>query len=57
MERINRELIEAVHCVRGVVKGFEEAVYFGQFKNSRSRPGDGRQFDVAIPLHGFLKAV
>ena len=37
-------------------KSREETVYTAEFQRGRGCRGNGRQFDVAIPLHGLLQA-
>jgi hypothetical protein len=51
----DRKLVEAVYRVRGVVESFEKAPHLGKFQNRRSPWRDGRELDVAIPLHGLFQ--
>jgi hypothetical protein len=55
LDRPHRELVEAVHCVRGIVKNLEETANPGESQHRCCSGRDRRKFDVAIALHGFFQ--
>jgi hypothetical protein len=56
LERICRELVEAVYRVNGTLESLEDMVHPCQFENRRRSRRDLCEFDIAIPLHGCLQA-
>jgi hypothetical protein len=56
LEPVDWRLVEAVHSVRRIFKSLEKTVYAGKFESGGNFSGNGRQFDVAIPLHSLLEA-
>jgi hypothetical protein len=56
LERLCRELVEAVYRISGALKNLEDMIRSCQFENRRCSRRDHCEFDIAIPLHGFLQA-
>jgi hypothetical protein len=48
--------LEAAHRIRGVVESLKQPVNACEFQSGRRHRRKGREFDVAIPLHGLFQA-
>jgi hypothetical protein len=56
LERLCRELVEAVYGISGALIDLEDMVHPCQFENRRRSRRDHCKFDIAIPLHGCFQA-
>jgi hypothetical protein len=56
MERLFRELVEAVYRISGALKNLEDMVHSSLFENRGCPRRDHCKFDIAIPLHGCFQA-
>lgn len=57
MLRWNGKSIETVHRLGNRLKNLKQAIDPGQLQNDRGGGRNGREFEVAIPLHGLLHAM